>query len=77
METKKSVKHKIKQMLENERRLNNIISMTDGDRTEYFRLKDEHTTFMKNHEFFVNQILLEEQTKSKSKPIRRSKFFQF
>ncbi len=65
METKKNIKKKIKQMLEKERYINNVIAMSDGDRIEYFRMKDEHTKYMREHEYFVNQIILDEQKKSK------------
>ena len=73
METKRSIKHKIKQMLEKERHINNVISMSDGDRVEYFRMKDEHTKYMRKHEYFVNQIILDEQKKSKKN--KRNSFF--
>lgn len=73
METKKSIKNKIKQMLEKERHINNVISMSDGDRKEYFRMKDEHTKYMREHEYYVNQIILDEQKKLKKN--KRNSFF--
>ena len=73
METKKNIKKKIKQMLEKERYINNVIAMSDGDRIEYFRMKDEHTKYMREHEYFVNQIILDEQKKSKKN--KRNTFF--
>jgi hypothetical protein len=73
METKKNIKKKIKQMLEKERYINNMIAMSDGDRIEYFRMKDEHTKYMREHEYFVNQIILDEQKKSKKN--KRNTFF--
>lgn len=76
MDTKKSIKNKIKQMLEKERYVNNVISMSDGDRVEYFKMKDEHTKYMREHEYFVNQILLDEQKKSKKKESKRHQFFK-
>lgn len=76
METKKSIKNKIKKMLEKERYVNNVSAISGGDRTEYFKMKDEHTQYMREHEYFVNQIILEEQKKKKKKERKRHPFFE-
>jgi peptide methionine sulfoxide reductase MsrA len=73
MDTKKNIKKKIKQMLEKERYINSVIAMSDGDRVEYFRMKDEHTKYIRENEYYVNQIILDEQKKLKKN--KRNPFF--